>query len=170
MTRVARRESGLIPAHAGSTSLCYYPAFSCRAHPRSRGEHVGGLHPLVRGVGSSPLTRGAPSGVFQFLMGVRLIPAHAGSTHLIPDRLHARGAHPRSRGEHRMDPVTNMTAARLIPAHAGSTGCWRFVVDGGGLIPAHAGSTLPARLACPGRRAHPRSRGEHLDSARKASA
>ena len=70
----------LIPAHAGSTLLGNHCEQGLRAHPRSRGEH----HPVhlarLLGIGSSPLTRGAPCPVFPSRDVARLIPAHAGST------------------------------------------------------------------------------------------
>ena len=52
-------ETGLIPAHAGSTTMNAGRKYQRRAHPRSRGEHqvVGVVAPGGRG--SSPLTRGA---------------------------------------------------------------------------------------------------------------
>jgi len=71
---------GLIPAHAGSTSV---PAGSWNltgAHPRSRGEHCWILRPSGAGWGSSPLTRGAREPLDAAGGAVRLIPAHAGST------------------------------------------------------------------------------------------
>ena len=52
---------GLIPAHAGSTLISATAGDSATAHPRSRGEHPGATTGVTRVVGSSPLTRGAPS-------------------------------------------------------------------------------------------------------------
>ena len=49
---------GLIPAHAGKTRVRFAVELSQRAHPRSRGENVGGGSQYVVGYGSSPLTRG----------------------------------------------------------------------------------------------------------------
>ena len=54
-----RRGMGrLIPAHAGKTCPGRNRAAPFPAHPRSRGENVGGDRRRRRGVGSSPLTRG----------------------------------------------------------------------------------------------------------------
>ena len=77
---MARATTGLIPAHAGSTSPAYALITYTRAHPRSRGEHGryrGGPRPFG---GSSPLTRGAQQKQAKGAAGIRLIPAHAGST------------------------------------------------------------------------------------------
>ena len=92
--------SGLIPAHAGSTSIGRRSRPMKRAHPRSRGEH-----PLenesTQGVnGSSPLTRGARDVSSVLYRTDRLIPAHAGSTGRREVSHPSPRAHPRSRGEH----------------------------------------------------------------------
>ena len=52
------RNGRLIPAHAGKTCPGRNRAAPFPAHPRSRGENVGGDRRRRRGVGSSPLTRG----------------------------------------------------------------------------------------------------------------
>ena len=113
--------NGLIPAHAGKTPPASPSRSIMRAHPRSRGENVGGDPQELPNLGSSPLTRGKPR------------PRH-------PE--HVPGvAHPRSRGENaawlddlgvppgsspltRGKPVDQQAARRtngLIPAHAGKT-------------------------------------------------
>ena len=52
---------GLIPAHAGKTTISGWVSSAMGAHPRSRGENPG--RPLIHetAVGSSPLTRGKPA-------------------------------------------------------------------------------------------------------------
>ena len=52
------RRSGLIPAHAGKTACVSRCFRTLRAHPRSRGENIGGDLLMEAGEGSSPLTRG----------------------------------------------------------------------------------------------------------------
>ena len=60
-TALRNWQSGLIPAHAGSTPLASCRSSRAPAHPRSRGEHWV-IRPFMRGSGgSSPLTRGARS-------------------------------------------------------------------------------------------------------------
>ena len=56
----------------------------------------------VPAVGSSPLTRGAPATYSATMVITWLIPAHAGSTNVSYVRSACVGAHPRSRGEHRV--------------------------------------------------------------------
>ena len=50
--------SGLIPAHAGKTSIHLLSPAVLEAHPRSRGENASRVWPLMVARGSSPLTRG----------------------------------------------------------------------------------------------------------------
>ena len=74
---------GLIPAHAGKTSLPALSAYGVGAHPRSRGENpkvpeVDSLSP-----GSSPLTRGKLERRSRPNASSGLIPAHAGKTALV---------------------------------------------------------------------------------------
>ena len=71
---------GLIPARAGSTTAIIEPSSPLWAHPRSRGEHSFPLPTSARGLGSSPLARGAHTvhGMPPGQWG--LIPARAGST------------------------------------------------------------------------------------------
>ena len=112
-------------------------------------------------MGSSPLARGAPLLCSFQWVRYGLIPARAGST---ADKFSLQlrtGAHPRSRGEHRL--VRRWLRCRLgsSPLARGALGWVPAHLPNPGLIPARAGSTL---RECPGgswRRAHPRSRGEH---------
>ena len=112
--RVTPEGIRLIPAHAGKTtsSLAYASVMS--AHPRSRGENLMNrtIRPFV--AGSSPLTRGKPRLGEPALPHPRLIPAHAGKTGQLADRVEESGAHPRSRGE-------NLIVDRPANPQAGSS-------------------------------------------------
>ena len=90
---------GLIPAHAGKTSISRVGSWVSRAHPRSRGENRIWRDNRLKVAGSSPLTRGKQ--VFRGSeAGCRgLIPAHAGKTMGRSITIARAGAHPRSRGE-----------------------------------------------------------------------
>ena len=128
LTRGKRREffyatpaEGLIPAHAGKTSLQARGPGTGRAHPRSRGENILYPSPNASSNGSSPLTRGKPT-VTRLTVGSRgLIPAHAGKTRCGRGRRWRRPAHPRSRGENRPQEDEHQRLRGLIPAHAGKT-------------------------------------------------
>ena len=58
--RQASQQPGLIPARAGNTLPVTRHILVARAHPRSRGEHLGLWKTLKSLVGSSPLARGTP--------------------------------------------------------------------------------------------------------------
>ena len=158
---MSRFLSGLIPAHAGSTTIKHLIENTDEAHPRSRGEHAACEKAGVEPTGSSPLTRGAPPRRSLRCQCHRLIPAHAGSTRHRHRRARRTRAHPRSRGEHRAieewQRATNgsspLTRGARVCTSRGH--CWR------GLIPAHAGSTDAHAEVAVGGGAHPRSRGEH---------
>ena len=72
--------SGLIPARAGNTKPGRLRRASCRAHPRSRGEHMKALGFFLIVWGSSPLARGTPFGIELDEKFSGLIPARAGNT------------------------------------------------------------------------------------------
>ena len=153
--------TGLIPAHAGKTgppSLC---PTTPRAHPRSRGENGRHSMPIVRMLGSSPLTRGKQLGNRGRGQGLRLIPAHAGKTRRPGRTRWRRPAHPRSRGENAwlnswavISPGSSPLTQGKRAARSSRSGRW-------GLIPAHAGKTPRTRRGCSATWAHPRSRGEN---------
>ena len=131
----------LIPAHAGSTSFVGDTPEGWRAHPRSRGEHLGGIHRVFGVKGSSPLTRGALSRLSGITKQRGLIPAHAGSTLFLLLRLFWSRAHPRSRGEHVNEVESLLNLGGSSPLTRGAPR-WPGQVEGNqGLIPAHAGST-----------------------------
>ena len=151
----------LIPARAGNTFVACNWWCELPAHPRSRGEHARHGNYRDELFGSSPLTRGAL--IHQCHDGplLRLIPAHAGSTHHACVVFGARTAHPRSRGEHFGSRGVAETQAGSSPLTRGARRVENHALPEGRLIPAHAGST--PGLSAPGgpSQAHPRSRGEH---------
>ena len=153
--------AGLIPAHAGKTSTTQASTSTARAHPRSRGENYLLVLGSCGGAGSSPLTRGKLSGIKINGVSLRLIPAHAGKTSggvAAPGRV---TAHPRSRGENRLDGLRRAHRQGSSPLTRGKR---VFVVRRAGavgLIPAHAGKTARGHASLAGPRAHPRSRGEN---------
>ena len=103
--RLLRRESGLIPAHAGKTKPYARTQLRIRAHPRSRGENALSVLADTVGGGSSPLTRGKPCRWRSVNDRTRLIPAHAGKTMQAAMTLTRDKAHPRSRGENNGDDL-----------------------------------------------------------------
>ncbi len=163
-------DRGLIPAHAGKTVVRCFGDRHRGAHPRSRGENPLSSRSTRQNAGSSPLTRGKHCKPRRRLFISGLIPAHAGKT-LTHTAGGGRGwAHPRSRGENRVDVAqlladggsSPLTRGKPLPARPGQPGVR--------LIPAHAGKTTGHCGRRGQRRAHPRSRGENARCLRSAGA
>ena len=152
---------GLIPAHAGKTGLVGTGTWYPGAHPRSRGENVEPLNRVAVHEGSSPLTRGKHSWLAASTPVWGLIPAHAGKTRKGPTTRRRCGAHPRSRGENKVEGLVGVADLGSSPLTRGKPCASLDDCYPPGLIPAHAGktTTFPRAQRC--ERAHPRSRGEN---------
>ena len=160
--QAANVRPGLIPAHAGKTSVMTMHGGASRAHPRSRGENWGGDACGVVAAGSSPLTRGKQSHIKPEARPVGLIPAHAGKTPSTGYPRRRTRAHPRSRGENGTAARPRYRARGSSPLTRGKQACGEARVRAGRLIPAHAGKTAIRPRGRGMGRAHPRSRGENL--------
>ena len=71
---------GIIPAHAGFTSVAYPRVHTIMDHPRTRGVYISAAFGFSVPVGSSPHTRGLQTNAVGILASNRIIPAHAGFT------------------------------------------------------------------------------------------
>ena len=157
-----RRLRGLIPAHAGKTSICRARDKPATAHPRSRGENGAINLDTQPALGSSPLTRGK---LIWSVMGfpfVGLIPAHAGKTDRRSRPAWAARTHPRSRGENSVACALARSPSGSSPLTRGKLARALCCVCTHRLIPAHAGKTSPRAMLCVYPSAHPRSRGENV--------
>ena len=134
--------AGIIPACAGSTRGVNQGVQLFMDHPRVRGEHGGGGVAWSMTRGSSPRARGAPA-----------VQGH---------RAQERADHPRVRGEHDAIDGKTITGAGSSPRARGARRPLLLRQLPNGIIPACAGSTRAPSSVCPGRRDHPRVRGEHL--------
>ena len=132
---------GLIPARAGNTVFGCLFKVCVGAHPRSRGEHSGLACIRSTNRGSSPLARGTPGGYRWLCAVLGLIPARAGNTSERGNSEADRGAHPRSRGEHRMTPPPEGATAGSSPLARGTLSGVEPIFEPLGLIPARAGNT-----------------------------
>ena len=110
---------GLIPAHAGKTSMLSRATTRATAHPRSRGENGTRSIVYTLRMGSSPLTRGKPRASRPRARRSGLIPAHAGKTSARVTRGRAPRAHPRSRGENTTPSLTNLALTGSSPLTRG---------------------------------------------------
>ena len=118
--------------------------------------------PIVRMLGSSPLTRGKLSSAWEGIKSSRLIPAHAGKTRASPQPAGQLGAHPRSRGENGQPVVDLIINVGSSPLTRGKPCKYLKSSRVVGLIPAHAGKTWGPSKGVGEGGAHPRSRGENL--------
>ena len=97
---IADKETGIIPACAGSTRCILITMWNRWDHPRMCGEHNHSFGLLWFAWGSSPHVRGAP-GYGGKVFAVRgIIPACAGSTECLLLHFILLGDHPRMCGEH----------------------------------------------------------------------
>ena len=132
------------------------------AHPRSRGENSQRRVTMLSFFGSSPLTRGKPSGGWRWRGRGRLIPAHAGKTARVRGLPAYRSAHPRSRGENAGGALKEIPTDGSSPLTRGKREPGADHLRRSRLIPAHAGKTPGCCRSARGWSAHPRSRGENL--------
>ena len=160
---------GLIPARAGSTAAPATTSTGASAHPRSRGEHLGGKIGVMVAAGSSPLARGAPRRRVPAVGRRGLIPARAGSTGSRSACHPGAWAHPRSRGEHSARAATSARRRGSSPLARGAQSHRHRRSECVGLIPARAGSTGRCVRDAAAGSAHPRSRGEHCAVAYRSS-
>ncbi|OZG60838.1 hypothetical protein BMYO_0635 [Bifidobacterium myosotis] len=100
-------QTGIIPACAGNTRWTCRLIIEKWDHPRMRGEHVNVLGGMWSSMGSSPHARGTPvdGGGVEFAGGI--IPACAGNTARRQGIVRVSGDHPRMRGEHAAEGITN---------------------------------------------------------------
>ena len=159
------KTDGLIPAHAGKTRARRAGRGKSRAHPRSRGENLVRHVEPVRGLGSSPLTRGKHQERRRLRDRLGLIPAHAGKTNAPLGRCMTSPAHPRSRGENRARDRRAEGTRGSSPLTRGKLRFTLVVPRAPRLIPAHAGKTFSVSTSTVGVWAHPRSRGENMSTA-----
>ena len=111
--------AGLIPAHAGKTTVRETQTGDGGAHPRSRGENPSTSRATACVTGSSPLTRGKQGRRGRGPHPLGLIPAHAGKTSSCVRRKATGAAHPRSRGENQRSRVTKGLAGGSSPLTRG---------------------------------------------------
>ena len=134
-------------------------------HPRIRGEHFRPVEHVAPRPGSSPHTRGALARGGFGRPASRIIPAYAGSTYDFDVWCWNSWDHPRIRGEHSSQKMTQASRAGSSPHTRGALRAepsWRPDVR---IIPAYAGSTRSWISRSQPRGDHPRIRGEHAGRA-----
>ena len=149
------------PAHAGNISLRSLDQSWSWKHPRSCGEHGTGAG--CQGIGSEtpPLMRGTPRPLRPRHPIRGNTPAHAGNTPRGNLRKLWRRKHPRSCGEHYVQPRSSVTPLETPPLMRGTHDGQDRISSVVGNTPAHAGNTSPGARRLALVRKHPRSCGEH---------
>ena len=152
-----------IPAGAGNTRRFRRCPRRHPVHPRWRGEHA--RHPAAKppGAGSSPLARGTRSLSALFSWAVRFIPAGAGNTTVDVVMIDRTVVHPRWRGEHGIETVSQDRDGGSSPLARGTPLTVPARPDTSRFIPAGAGNTSRSRGDAKPPAVHPRWRGEHFD-------
>ena len=153
--------TGIIPACAGSTSVCFLGKFLVGDHPRMCGEHIStvGCHDVK--AGSSPHVRGARGLLLPRGIVLGIIPACAGSTSYLAAIFHLPRDHPRMCGEHRNIIACICVSLGSSPHVRGAQKHCRHRRGVPGIIPACAGSTQKVLHKGSEVRDHPRMCGEH---------
>ena len=116
---------------------------------------------VVRALGSSPHTRGAPTAVPRWFWRPGIIPAYAGSTTPSTCSACPSADHPRIRGEHILLILSLSETAGSSPHTRGARGASDSIPVDRRIIPAYAGSTCMPEGSRKLTRDHPRIRGEH---------
>ena len=134
-------EGRIIPAHAGQTYNGGSPSTAAPDHPRACGANTWSLTGNVKEDGSSPRMRGKRRHQLLQALLQRIIPAHAGQTHVCSPCSKTKSDHPRACGANTVcvgcvwvgcgssprmrgkqwDGYGRTYLARIIPAHAGQT-------------------------------------------------
>ena len=150
------------PAHAGNTESVPAMFLQAQVHPRSRGEYFSVLVPVIRDIGSPPLTRGIRACPSAESVQSGFTPAHAGNTSCGMSFNAIKRVHPRSRGEYIKEFVQNWLEQGSPPLTRGILMAAFRKGRMSRFTPAHAGNTPAHSCSVPKHWVHPRSRGEYV--------
>ena len=132
---------GITPAHAGKSDHNLRDGGRLWDHPRTCGEKE---HQIVRGideVGSPPHMRGKGGLVLILIVRVRITPAHAGKSTLLPVALVSATDHPRTCGEKSPKRAETKLVRGSPPHMRGKAPEAEVTVRERGITPAHAGKS-----------------------------
>ena len=151
----------VIPAWAGNTrgAATGWPATA--GHPRVGGEHQNICAAGSTPGGSSPRGRGTLSRCDLAIEVVRVIPAWAGNTSTLVNRLGGMPGHPRVGGEHLGTLRAATPASGSSPRGRGTPGDRPLERPALRVIPAWAGNTARSSTTARPVSGHPRVGGEH---------
>ena len=112
--------AGIIPAYAGSTTTTGMFPMHSEDHPRVCGEYETYRREKYVQRGSSPRMRGAHHETNERNSQSRIIPAYAGSTHILYTGGVLSGDHPRVCGEHPTDRLVTVRFTGSSPRMRGA--------------------------------------------------
>ena len=162
--RSSRHFRGSSPLARGTRLACLRAFASKRLIPARAGNTSPPRHVARPEGGSSPLARGTRLIAPNFSPPARLIPARAGNTWERALNNMRASAHPRSRGEHEAIVAGMFPPRGSSPLARGTRNLNTAGHANRRLIPARAGNTESVNFHGGGSSAHPRSRGEHLNT------
>ncbi|RYP99496.1 hypothetical protein PG22506_1223 [Bifidobacterium pseudolongum subsp. globosum] len=131
----------IIPAHAGQTCTRANHAGANSDHPRACGANPNAPANTGRPGGSSPRMRGKRRADCGAAAPLRIIPAHAGQTHMRSRLVTCWPDHPRACGANQMGTHSLLLSCGSSPRMRGKHTSTREDAIGMRIIPAHAGQT-----------------------------
>ena len=151
--------SRIIPAHAGQTRGSSSNSSRTKDHPRACGANASNAFFAASAAGSSPRMRGKPLIRADKVMGIRIIPAHAGQTVCVAHANAVEADHPRACGANEAWDGTSAPPDGSSPRMRGKRTHRIRHQCGDRIIPAHAGQTVLARHWVASLTDHPRACG-----------
>ena len=121
---------GITPAYAGKRSVIIAERISFRDHPRLCGEKPPVQIWDTETRGSPPPMRGKARSVCTYFHRLRITPAYAGKSDVVPDHFEITGDHPRLCGEKFRIHSFITCQPGVTPAYAGKRGGlknWKMV-------------------------------------------
>ena len=156
----------IIPAHAGNSRGSTGARKSISDHPRACGELWYNRKVRDYESGSSPRMRGTRPARRHASSEGRIIPAHAGNSHLLVGRLRLEPDHPRACGELCLGILCQGPGCGSSPRMRGTPLNRAPPRPHQRIIPAHAGNSSYTNCNCRGYADHPRACGELRSFAR----
>ena len=142
VVRTPLRDVRIIPAHAGQTLTIAMLLIWNADHPRACGANGRIAFHISFICGSSPRMRGKHIPHAGRIVGVRIIPAHAGQTLSLRGRAHGTTDHPRACGANKRCRIHQSEHHGSSPRMRGKRGNYAKARAADRIIPAHAGQTI----------------------------
>ena len=153
-------QARIIPACAGNSFVCCCGHWYLPDHPRVCGEQAAASGGRTVQAGSSPRVRGTAGLARSALRVIRIIPACAGNSKILPNGITIKSDHPRVCGEQVKSRVYHRHFAGSSPRVRGTEAEQRAEERADRIIPACAGNRFRCEFRCDPSTDHPRVCGE----------